>query len=1102
MATTNFVQFNPNKTLAATDAEYLDSSYRANGVGVGIADVRIHNKMYYQFTTMAAAIAKMLVGRGYDVSDANLDDLAEILANLGGVSWQGEWDVTKIYTINQGVTFDSANYVCNETTVAGESPSMNPEKWTLYVGSTEASASAAEAEAYKIAAETAQAGAVTAKNNAVTAQNGAIAAQTTTEGLRNETEVLKNNTETNATEAAGNATAALSYKTAAETAANNAAISEAAAALNANVVFFDTKAAMDANLLYVEGVRARVRKDSTAANNTYYKKLGASGSGSWEADAVSYIPPNTVSLTELTFPSVVGVNSVNLFNKNTVVVGKYVNYLTGALVTAAGYNASDYIPVSPSTVYVISAQGYSKEQFAFYTSSKVYISGVVGGNGAAITYTTPSTAAYVIHSVKDADLDTFQLELGGNATNYQTYGLNYVNVAAIPTNGIDSKQLAFSALDGIPSKNLFDKTTVTSGYYINYTTGLIAANASYSASDYIPVNPSTQYYATYPGQFAFYTANKVFISGINGTPNPFTTPSSAAYVRLSMLTTNVSTMQLELGSTATSYSSFGAKLDTSTVEDGFPSSKLDITVVGGVPSKNLFNLITITSGFYVNYLTGALVTAAGYNASDYIPVSPSTVYVVNSDIAGIEQFAFYTSDKVFISGLINVNGVSSLKYTTPPTAAYVRHTVRNAQIASYQVNLGHKVNYQTYGTKVPDGTTTIINYITVKTDDTGNFSTIKSAVDSIADATVFNRYQVIVYPGTYTDVNWDMKDYVDIIGINKSTCILQGYLPPDSSDADITAKSTFNWNTTGKVANLTITCQNMRYPIHSDSNGSRQNIIQVIENCIIEHLGNDEARANRVANSLDPNTVWSSENAWGGGTASGMQINAKYTEFKAPVMPFSSHNNANFEKPSCIELDTCRLLQSKEIGSTRCSLRLQSLGSGQQDKIVLKNCELNGKIIHNDTTWMGTANPTTHSEWEVTMVGTTPALYDTSTAIPADSYLRPYVLDQEVELFASEDIERGMAVTYNSSWLNVRKMTNTDAAEDFIGIAITDIAIGARGRIKTKGFEKDTFIAQDSYSAASFGSKYGIGATAGKFTLGATPTLLKGMGTNIIKFNL
>ncbi|HHC0136875.1 TPA: SGNH/GDSL hydrolase family protein [Klebsiella pneumoniae] len=118
----------------------------------------------------------------------------------------------------------------------------------------------------------------------------------------------------------------------------------------------------------------------------------------------------------------------------------------------------------------------------------------------------------------------------------------------------------------IPGVNLFDKAAVTSGYYVNYKTGNLITNASYSASDYIPVTAGQNYTQSFSHQTAFYDANKTYISGVDALVSPstartLTIPAGAAYVRMSVANTALDTMQFEKGNESTSYQPYALQLD-------------------------------------------------------------------------------------------------------------------------------------------------------------------------------------------------------------------------------------------------------------------------------------------------------------------------------------------------------------------------------------------------------------------------------------------------------------------------------------------------------------------------------------------------------------
>lgn len=122
----------------------------------------------------------------------------------------------------------------------------------------------------------------------------------------------------------------------------------------------------------------------------------------------------------------------------------------------------------------------------------------------------------------------------------------------------------------IPGVNLFDKAAVTSGYYVNYKTGNLITNASYSASDYIPVTAGQNYTQSFSHQTAFYDANKTYISGVDALVSPstartLTIPAGAAYVRMSVANTVLDTMQFEKGNESTSYQPYALQLDPSLI---------------------------------------------------------------------------------------------------------------------------------------------------------------------------------------------------------------------------------------------------------------------------------------------------------------------------------------------------------------------------------------------------------------------------------------------------------------------------------------------------------------------------------------------------------
>ena len=84
MATTNFLQWNPNAINQETDAEYAADAQRSGGVIVDdLAPSLTMNKFYYQVSTFVAAFCQMMAqSKGLTNSDADLATLSSVLSNI------------------------------------------------------------------------------------------------------------------------------------------------------------------------------------------------------------------------------------------------------------------------------------------------------------------------------------------------------------------------------------------------------------------------------------------------------------------------------------------------------------------------------------------------------------------------------------------------------------------------------------------------------------------------------------------------------------------------------------------------------------------------------------------------------------------------------------------------------------------------------------------------------------------------------------------------------------------------------------------------------------------------------------------------------------
>ena len=123
------------------------------------------------------------------------------------------------------------------------------------------------------------------------------------------------------------------------------------------------------------------------------------------------------------------------------------------------------------------------------------------------------------------------------------------------------------------SENLFDKTTVTSGKYIDLNGSLITSE-NYYVSDWFPLKRGTTYTISNRQTIRakFFDINKIAIDTTNwafatADQITFTPPANAYYLRFSIYYTRLDDLQINLGSSLLPYSSYTGKTYLYRLED-------------------------------------------------------------------------------------------------------------------------------------------------------------------------------------------------------------------------------------------------------------------------------------------------------------------------------------------------------------------------------------------------------------------------------------------------------------------------------------------------------------------------------------------------------
>ena len=250
----------------------------------------------------------------------------------------------------------------------------------------------------------------------------------------------------------------------------------------------------------------------------------------------------------------------NLFDSSTAIRGCFLDG-GGTVVTNEKFFVGDYISVIPGEKYTYSPLYESGAHICFYDHAKnvnagesIMMTGLAqSGNGCI---TIPEGIYFVRISQALACLGSVQFELGEVATSFEKY-CEYKPIA-------DIEKTLETRLCKQVGKNLFNKDSVTSGYFLNGSGGFVESASSF-VSDFIRVDPETDYvFNTTEGggrYVCFYTDGKERISGTEfqftslyeAGSGVFTTPQNAVYVRFSNYLSLVGAIQLEKGSAPTEY---------------------------------------------------------------------------------------------------------------------------------------------------------------------------------------------------------------------------------------------------------------------------------------------------------------------------------------------------------------------------------------------------------------------------------------------------------------------------------------------------------------------------------------------------------------------
>lgn len=243
----------------------------------------------------------------------------------------------------------------------------------------------------------------------------------------------------------------------------------------------------------------------------------------------------------------------NLFNKNEVVRGYIFHGPSGGLLESNNFSAYliDVSEFAGSTLY--QNRTYTH---CVYDEDMNLIVGSEGGNN--LIQLTANTA-YVGVSIRDDLIDIYQVEVGTVGTAYQEY-YDFIDADEILNKTVSVSKIIDPVLVGILSKNIFDKSKATNGYFVSYSSGELQASANFSATDFIPVVGGKTYIKNDPEQqqYALYDKNYKYLSGVAA--SNLIEVTADGFLRATVRTTYIDSLQIEEGNQSTEYESYGQYL--------------------------------------------------------------------------------------------------------------------------------------------------------------------------------------------------------------------------------------------------------------------------------------------------------------------------------------------------------------------------------------------------------------------------------------------------------------------------------------------------------------------------------------------------------------
>ena len=253
-------------------------------------------------------------------------------------------------------------------------------------------------------------------------------------------------------------------------------------------------------------------------------------------------------------------DNINLFDKTDITENTSISVNDGTTYANNNSFSTNFIKIKGIKDICCNALSSDATLWgATYDENKNYIKGFTTTDG--ILSQTVCGATYVRLGILKKYLDTTKIEKGTISTSYSLHGQGCIN-------------------EVICNKNMFDKNNdeIVKNSFIN-TEGNLGSSTAGSVSNFINCKENKEFvisrgvYNDYTNRVVFLGKNKNVLSSIENTSETytFTTPQNTKYLRFQFPTSNIDTIQLEEGTTATAFEEHKSQTYTIPTQQAFKS---------------------------------------------------------------------------------------------------------------------------------------------------------------------------------------------------------------------------------------------------------------------------------------------------------------------------------------------------------------------------------------------------------------------------------------------------------------------------------------------------------------------------------------------------